>query len=184
MAFKNRFVSCKKRHSHQTSNKHQVDEVRLDWAIPHARRTHLHWQTMNQPKSTNISMRPGLPDDAPSVHALLQPFVRQSLLLERTEEEVRSLTEHSIVAEDGGRLIGFAAVEVYSRKLAEIQCLAVASSHQSLGVGKKLVEGCVAIAAKHEILELMAISSSDEFLQECGFDYSLPGQKRALFINP
>ena len=31
--------------------------------------------------------------------------------------------------------------------------------------------------------EPMAISASDEFLIRCGFDYSLPGQKRALFIQ-
>lgn len=138
---------------------------------------------MNQPES-NILLRPGRPDDAPAIHELIQPFVKKNLLLDRSEEEIRTLTPNSIAAEDGGQLIGFAAVEVYSRKLAEIQCLAVASSHQSLGVGKRLVEGCVAIAAEHQVLELMAISSSEEFLQECGFDYSLPGQKRALFINP
>jgi len=30
----------------------------------------------------------------------------------------------------------------------------------------------------------MAISTSDDFLMQCGFDYSLPNQKRALFIHP
>jgi len=30
----------------------------------------------------------------------------------------------------------------------------------------------------------MAISASDAFLKECGFDYSLPKQKRALFVEP
>jgi amino-acid N-acetyltransferase len=29
----------------------------------------------------------------------------------------------------------------------------------------------------------MAISSSDKFLQNLGFDYSLPDQKRALFYQ-
>ena len=30
---------------------------------------------------------------------------------------------------------------------------------------------------------LKAISARDEFLVSCGFDYSLPGQKRALFVQ-
>ena len=136
------------------------------------------------PSESEITTRPGRVEDAATVHSLIQPFVLQSLLLDRSVAEIESLTRNSVVAEDEGTMIGFAAVEVYSQKLAEIQCLAVAKSHQSQGVGKKLVEGCVKIAAEHKVLELMAISSSEQFLQECGFDYSLPGQKRALFINP
>lgn len=143
-------------------------------------------QFMNAPPDNpnELRFRPGTKGDAEAVHAMIQPFVLKSLLLDRSVSELRGLIGHSIVAEENGELVGFAAVEIYSRKLAEIQCLAVADSHQSQGIGKRLVEGCVEIAASHEVLELMAISSSEEFLQECGFDYSLPGQKRALFINP
>ena len=32
-------------------------------------------------------------------------------------------------------------------------------------------------------MEVMAISSSEKFLQDLGFDYSLPDQKRALFCQ-
>ena len=42
---------------------------------------------------------------------------------------------------------------------------------------------CVERAKQHNILEVMAISASDEFLKQCGFDYSLPDQKRALFFR-
>lgn len=140
---------------------------------------------MNKPDpQSGVTTRAGQADDAIAVHELIRPFVLECLLLDRTVAEIESLTRNSVVAEDDGKLVGFAAVEVYSQKLAEIQCLAVAKSHQSRGVGKKLVEDCVKIAADHKVLELMAISSSEQFLQECGFDYSLPGQKRALFINP
>lgn len=131
-----------------------------------------------------ITIRPGCAADAELVHALIQPFVERDLLLERLLDEIATLTKHSVAAECAGKLIGFAAVEIYSGKLAEIQCLAVDSDFQHRGVGKQLVAGCVDIAAKNNVLELMAISSSDDFLKTCGFDYSLPGQKRALFINP
>ena len=138
----------------------------------------------DQPESEQLCIRKGSTDDAEAVHAMIQPFVLQCLLLDRTVAEIGELALNSVVAEVNGELVGFAAVEVYSSKLAEIQCLAVAKSHQAKGLGKRLVEGCVEIAAQHGVLELMAISSSEEFLRECGFDYSLPGQKRALFINP
>ena len=141
---------------------------------------------MKEPQNEQnaVQLRPGTLGDARAIHGMIQPFVLKSLLLNRTVAEIATLTANSVVAEENGNLVGFAAVEIYSTKLAEIQCLAVVDSHQSRGIGKKLVEECIQIAAKHEVLELMAISASEEFLQECGFDYSLPGQKRALFINP
>ena len=131
-----------------------------------------------------IQLRPGRKDDAAEVHVLIQPFVERELLLERSLEEITALTENSVAAEYQGRLIGFAAVDVYSQKLAEIQCLAVMQEFQDLGVGKQLVARCVKIANDKNVRELMVITSSDKFLLDCGFHYSLPGQKRALFINP
>ena len=81
------------------------------------------------------------------------------------------------------KLVGFAAVEIYSRKLGEIQCLAVDNGYQGRGIGSDLVKACVDRASEKGILEVMAISASDEFLRKLGFDYSLPEQKRALFFQ-
>ena len=79
--------------------------------------------------------------------------------------------------------MGFAAVEIYSRKLAEVQCLAVREGYQNQGLGKQLVDACVNRAREEQVFELLAITSSDEFLRSCGFDYSLPDQRRALFMR-
>ncbi len=131
-------------------------------------------------------VRQALPADAAEIHALLRPFVMQRLLLSRAQAELIELTRHGFVAtvekEGGGRrCIGFCAVEVYSPKLAELQCLAVHVDFQRTGVGKSLVSACVGRAKDLGVMEIMAISSSDRFLENCGFDYSLPDQKRALF---
>ncbi|MGB1929312.1 MAG: GNAT family N-acetyltransferase, partial [Mariniblastus sp.] len=52
------------------------------------------------------------------------------------------------------------------------------------GLGRILVQRCVERAREEKVKELMAISASDEMFLTCGFDYSLPNQKRALFIQP
>lgn len=126
---------------------------------------------------------PARPTDLDAVMALLAPYMENNLLLKRSGEQVADLLQTGFVARDGGQVIGFAAVEIYSSKLAEIQCLAVDSDWQQRGVGKQLVACCIDMARRENVLELMAISASDEFLVSCGFDYSLPGQKRALFIQ-
>jgi N-acetylglutamate synthase-like GNAT family acetyltransferase len=88
-----------------------------------------------------------------------------------------------VAVSDGGEIIGCAALEIYSPKLAEIRSLAVAANAQGLGIGRRLVNACVERARLRNILEVMAVTSSDGFFQSCGFDYTLPGEKRALFLQ-
>ena len=133
--------------------------------------------------TSEIIIRAAQTADAPIVANLIEPYVRQRKLLPRTEEELRDLTRNGFVAASDGRVIGFAAVDIYSRKLAEVQCLAVAPGNQRRGIGKQLVRACVQCAEENNVLELMVITASDKLLKACGFDYSLPDQKRALFIS-
>ena len=143
----------------------------------------------NYELENEITVRKAIDGDVDAVYALTVPFVQSRQLLSRTREEISELMLGGFVATEmpGGELesiVGFAAVEIYSKKLAEILCLAVSETCQGKGVGKLLVQRCIDFANEKGGFELMAISSSDYFLKSCGFDYTLPDQKRALFINP
>jgi amino-acid N-acetyltransferase len=133
---------------------------------------------------SEICIRRAEEAEVEDVFAFLQDFVDKGFLLARTLDELRHLIKASFVAKRSDQVVGFSAVEVYSKKLAEIQCMAVCGSVRRQGVGKRLVENCVAYAKAEGVRELMAISTSTEFLMSCGFDYSLPQQKRAFFIEP
>lgn len=124
-------------------------------------------------------------DDLSAVSQFLQPFMDAQHLLQRTSVELQLLLRHGFKAEliETGAIVGFCALEIYSKKLAEIQCLAVDESHQRRGIGRKLVEACVRRANEEKVLELLAISSSEPMFKACGFDYSLPNQKRAFFYQ-
>jgi amino-acid N-acetyltransferase len=118
----------------------------------------------------------------------MRPYVTQRLLLARTQAEIIELTRHGFVAvqtvnQQESRVVGFCAIEVYSAKLAELQCLAVDPEFQGAGIGRALVGLCVQRARDLNVMEILAISSSEKFLQGCGFDYSLPDQKKALFCQ-
>jgi amino-acid N-acetyltransferase len=121
--------------------------------------------------------------DIEGIEALLAPFVMELQLLDRTDKQLLHLAEHGFVAVNGERVIGFAAIEVYSRKLAEIQALGVAAEFQGQGIGQALVEHCVERAKELEVAELMAITASESVFRSCGFDFALPGQKRAVFLK-
>ena len=133
--------------------------------------------------NVSFHIRSSLSRDVELIQHLIEPFVDKRLLIPRTANEISDLLEHGYVALMGDELVGFAAIEIYSRKLAEIQCLAVSSQAHGMGIGTQLIAACLDKAKEHQVLEVMAILSSGTFLEQCGFDYSLPGHKRALFYN-
>ncbi len=132
---------------------------------------------------TGILVRTATADDLEPLTMFLTPFVEAGKLLPRTFDELRGLLPTLFVAEQDGTIVGCAALEIYSWKLAEVRSLAVSSAMQGQGVGKRLVDACLDRARTANILEVMAITSSDAFFMACGFDYTLPGEKRALFMQ-
>ena len=134
-------------------------------------------------EAEEISVRPARVSDVPEIELLIAPHVARRVLLPRSSEELRDLIRNGFVAERAGELVGFAAVDIYSKKLAELQCLAVSDIHQRAGVGRRLVRACVDCARAHDVQELMAITAAEQFFEGCGFHFALPDQKKALFIQ-
>lgn len=138
---------------------------------------------MTDSEPPQFHIREARPSDAAELAAFIEPFVQERKLLRRTENELEVLVEHGFIAEREGRIVGFAALEIYSPKLAELRSLAVAAEMQGLGVGKKLVQACIDRAHERRVLEVMAISSSEAFFLSCGFDFTLPNERKAFFIQ-
>lgn len=134
-------------------------------------------------KTDEVLIRRATIDDVDELTRFIEPFVLQGRLLRRTTMELEILVSHCYIAVYQGRIVGCAALEIYSNKLAELRSLAVAPEVRRMGVGKRLVTACVDRAKELQILEVMAITSSEEFFKACGFDFTLPGEKKALFIQ-
>ena len=130
-----------------------------------------------------ILIRPAAPGDVQPIMDCIEPFIAEGKLLARTPDELETLLPHCFVAEFQGRVVGCAALEIYSRKLAEVRSLVVSSGMQGRGIGKRLVQACVDRARERNVLEVMAITSSEDFFRSCGFDFTLPGEKKALFLQ-
>ena len=133
--------------------------------------------------SPAIHIRHAEAADAHALSEFIMPFVEEGKLLPRTVDELMSLIPHCFLAESEGRIIACAALEIYSPKLAEVRSLAVAAEFQRTGIGKRLVTTCVDLARSKNVLEVMAVTSSEDFFKSCGFDFTLPGEKKALFVR-
>lgn len=138
---------------------------------------------MTDDRDFPFSIRPATETDLDSLEAFILPFVEQGRLLPRTTVELRTLLPNCYLAIADSQIVGCAALEIYSKKLAEIRSLAVAPHARRIGIGKELVLACVNKARELRILEVMAITSSEEFFKACGFDFTLPGEKKALFLQ-
>ncbi len=121
--------------------------------------------------------------DHDELAGFIEPFVADGKLLPRTLDELAELLDTGFIAVHDGKIVGFAALEIYSPKLAELRSLAVDPAYQGQGIGRRLVEECLKLARWRKVFEVMAITSSENFFRHCGFDFTLPGEKKALFIQ-
>ncbi len=138
---------------------------------------------MNSSFAAKPVVRPAEFKDLPELSSVVDHFVRENRLLPRTVSELKELLPLGFVAVSDNAIVGFAALEIYSQKLAEIRSLAVLEHVQGRGIGRMLVDECIRLAKSRNVLEVMAVTSSEHFFVSCGFDFTLPGEKKALFIQ-
>ena len=94
-------------------------------------------------------------------------------MLPRSTGELIDLLPNAFVVESDGRVVGFAALEIYSRKLSEVHCLSFEAGPDELEIAKRLVWQCAQRATERGVLEVMAMVSPplDAILRACGFAY-------------
>ena len=87
------------------------------------------------------------------------------------------------VAFSAERLVGCCALQIYSRRMAEVRSLAVHPTFQDLGVASRLVERCIERAKERGIRELFAVTSQTSFFARLGFA-TFRREKIAMFYEP
>ena len=101
--------------------------------------------------------------DRAAIRALVQMHPKQVMQSHIPE------TKFFFVAEEGNAIVGCCALEVYSKKIAEIRTLSVHKNFHGRGTAKKLVAACVARAKKQRIHEVLAITSAVNLFDKFGF---------------
>ncbi|MEF3191728.1 MAG: N-acetyltransferase [Campylobacterales bacterium] len=77
--------------------------------------------------------------DIPAMQALVEPEVANGLILRRDVNEMAQTIRSYTIAKDKDELVGFAALNIYSPKLAEVRSLVVGRAWRGRGVGSELV---------------------------------------------
>ncbi len=131
-----------------------------------------------------ISIRKAKVSNVETIFNLVNFYAKRGKLLKRSKVDIKKNIHSFIVAVKNGAVVGCVSLDIYSCKMAEIRSLAVKEGETSNGIGGELVKTCIAKAKKKKILEVMTITSAENFFKEIGFNYTLPGERKALFFNP
>jgi amino-acid N-acetyltransferase len=119
-------------------------------------------------------IRPAVAGEMPAIRRLIGGY--KSLLMQSDLPRIPSF----FVAELDGRIVGCCALQIYSRRLAEIRSLAVHPDLTRSGIGSRLVEACKRRARERGVKQVMAVTSSSEFFEKLDFS-TFKRERTALF---
>jgi amino-acid N-acetyltransferase len=121
------------------------------------------------PLAPPVTIRPARVVDAPAIHALIEVYAREGKLLPRTLDQVYRMIREFVVADDGGQVVGCAALRIYHEHLAEIAALAVVERWQGRGVGRRMVETLKSEARALGVPRVFALTIDERFFHKLGF---------------
>jgi amino-acid N-acetyltransferase len=127
-------------------------------------------------RARGVQIRPAVKGDMAAIRGLIRLFPQQ--LVQRNLPRIPSF----FVACLGGKLVGCCALQVYSKRLAEVRSLAVHPDFRDRGVASKLVECCIQRARDRGIRELFAVTSQTSFFGRLGFA-TFRREKTAMFFE-
>jgi amino-acid N-acetyltransferase len=107
--------------------------------------------------------------DAVQIHALINHYANQQLMLPRTLLSIYENIRDFHVAAENGRVLGCSALHFTWGDMAEIRSLAVAETAGKRGLGRALVEANIAEARAHHLVQVYAFTYVTEFFARLGF---------------
>jgi len=109
--------------------------------------------------------------DIPQMQALVTAEVKDGIILNRTEDEVATNIRSYVLAKDNGKLVGYTALHIHSKRLAEIRSLIVDESYRGQNVGKRMVEFTLKEAKELGIEEdVLVLTYLPQFFEKLNFN--------------
>ena len=123
-------------------------------------------------------LRKARQNDVNAILDIIEPYVKQGILLEKTRQEIVTRLRDYFVYEENDGLAGCAALFPGWDSLGEICTLAVTQEMQKKGIGKQLVQACIEDAKELGLPKIFTLTYEKEFFAGMGFrvedKHSLP----------
>jgi amino-acid N-acetyltransferase len=115
-------------------------------------------------------------EDVESMRALIDRYAAEDRMLSRSRDFLLEHLRDFLVAETDGAFAGCCALAVLTPDLAEVRSLAVLPEAGGRGIGKALVDACVAEARRLGLRRVFALTLVPEFFERCGFTLTSLGR--------
>ncbi len=101
---------------------------------------------------------------------LVASEVKEGVILNRSEDEVATNIRSYVLAKEGEKLVGYTALHVHSKRLAEIRSLIVDEKYRGEKIGLKMVEFTLKEAKALEVEEeVLVLTYLPVFFEKIGF---------------
>lgn len=130
-----------------------------------------------------MEIRKAIKEDLEGIVNLICEASEYGVLLKRTRDEVTEDIDEFWVMIENGDVVACCALDIYSKKLAEIRSMAVKESYQGRGIASDLLDHCIQEARDNGIYEVLTITNRANIFRKKGFAEQLDGQT-ALILRP
>jgi amino-acid N-acetyltransferase len=108
--------------------------------------------------------------DIVNMQSLVQEEVEKGTILKRSDDEIATNIRSYVLAKEGEKIVGYAALHIHSPRLAEIRSLIVSPLYRCQDIGKRLVlfmlDEAERLALSEEVLVLTYLP---EFFRKMNF---------------
>jgi len=104
------------------------------------------------------------------MQALVISEIKEGVILNRSEDEVATNIRSYVLAKDEGKLVGYTALHVHSKRLAEIRSLIVDKDYRGQKIGQRLVKFALEEAKALRVEEdVLVLTYQPAFFEKLGF---------------
>ncbi|MEY4313351.1 MAG: hypothetical protein RLZZ319_860 [Actinomycetota bacterium] len=118
----------------------------------------------------SITVRAARTADVEAIESLIEPYVKQRILLGKDAVVLYEAIQQFVVAEEGGAVVGCGALHVMWRDLGEVRTVAVAESHRGRGVGRAIIDALEGSARTLGLTRLFCLTFETDFFRRLGYE--------------
>ncbi len=117
----------------------------------------------------NIEFKKATLLDITQMQELIYPEVLSGVILARDDDEIATnIRSYTLVIKEK-ELIGFCALHIHTKNLAEIRSLIIKENFRGYNIGEKLVVKIVAEAKTLKLKKLLSLTYKKAFFEKIGF---------------
>ncbi len=119
--------------------------------------------------------------DISLMQMIVKDEIQNGIILYRSDDEIATNIRSYIVAKEDGDLVGYGALHIHTKELAEVRSLVIDSKSRGKGIGSDIVKKLIVEGKNLGLKRVFTLTYQKEFFEKLGFleieKESLPEQK-------